>query len=169
MEPCFSEGQFDRRYALLRRGGRSTPGSAAIRRFVEAIYWMRRSGAQWRFLPVTYGERNSVYQRFARWDDLGVWGRLFDHVADDPAMQSVMIDATVVGARLRRRRATKRRARRAGARRARGGFGTKSHVLVDALGHPRRFRLTSGAAGGPAGDRAAGGRAGSGGGGGSRR
>ena len=31
--------------------------------------------------------------------------------------------------------------------RSRGGFSTKIHVLVDALGNPLKFRLTSGAAG----------------------
>ena len=99
MELFFSEGQFDRLYALLRRERKiHTKQREAIRRFVEAVYWMSRSGAQWRFLPAGYGGWNSVYKRFARWDDLGVWERLLAQVADDPDMQSVMIDATVVRA-----------------------------------------------------------------------
>lgn len=48
--------------------------------------------------PTSYGLWNSMYERFARCDDLGVWDRLFEQVADDPDMQSVMIDATVVRA-----------------------------------------------------------------------
>jgi transposase len=99
MERVFGEEQFDRLYALLRQERRIHTGQREReRRFLEAIHWMGRSGAQWRFLPTEYGGWNSVYQRFARWDDLGVWERLLAGVADDPDLQSVMIDATVIRA-----------------------------------------------------------------------
>ncbi len=99
MEPFLSTEQFERVYALL-RGERKihTKVRERERRFLEAVCWINRSGAQWRFLPAEYGAWNSVYKRFARWGDLGVWERLFDAVADDPDLQSVMIDATVVRA-----------------------------------------------------------------------
>ncbi len=99
MERFFSEDQFGRLYALLRRERKiHTQQREAVRLFVEAISWMSRSGAQWRLLPAGYGRWNSVYQRFARWDARGVWERLLDGVADDPDLQRVMIDATVVRA-----------------------------------------------------------------------
>ncbi len=94
-----SEEQFERMYGLLRQEGKiHTKDRARERRFLEAVYWIDRSGAQWRMLPACYGAWNSVCQRFARWDDLGVWARLFAAVADAPDLQSVMIDATVVRA-----------------------------------------------------------------------
>ncbi len=93
------EDQFERVYGLLQAERKiHTKDRAREWRFLEAIYWMGRSGAQWRLLPAEYGGWNSVYKRFARWDELGVWERLFDGVADDPDLQAVMIDATVVRA-----------------------------------------------------------------------
>ena len=99
MGPFLSVAQFERLYGLLRRERKiHTKEREAVRVFLEGVLWIDRSGAQWRFLPAAYGEWNSVYKRFARWDDLGVWARLFDAVADDPDLQAVMLDATVVRA-----------------------------------------------------------------------
>ena len=99
MEPFLRADQFERMYSLVQQEPKiHTKSREREALFLEAVFWMCRSGAQWRLLPAHYGAWNSVYKRFARWDDLGVWTRLFEQVADDPDLQSIMIDATVVRA-----------------------------------------------------------------------
>jgi transposase len=44
------------------------------------------------------GRWNSIFQRYNRWSKKGIWQDLFQHFAQDPDMQSVMIDATIVKA-----------------------------------------------------------------------
>ena len=45
------------------------------RRVLNGIFWVLRSGAPWRDLPVSYGPRTTCYNRFVRWRQAGVWDR----------------------------------------------------------------------------------------------
>lgn len=116
------------------------------RRFLNGVLWIARTGSQWRELPKRYGKWNTVYKRFARWDEAGVWLDMFLYFADDPDMDCLMLDSTVIRAHACAAGAPAsqggQQAQALG--RSTGGFSTKIHVAVDALGLPLDFALTAG-------------------------
>ena len=93
------DNQWMKIQAFLRSSSLVKVGSARnCRRFVEGVLWMARSGAPWRLLPEEYGKWNSVYKRFARCCEAGVWETMMEQFASDPDMENVMIDSTTVRA-----------------------------------------------------------------------
>ena len=66
------------------------------RLFVEAVLWIVRTGSPWRDLPPLFGNWNSVFTRFRDWVKADVWQRLFDAVSDEPDLEYVPVDATIV-------------------------------------------------------------------------
>ena len=66
------------------------------RLFLEAVLWKVRVGGQWRDLPSGFGEWNSVFRRFRRWAQNGVFQRIFEAIAGDPDFEYVLIDGTIV-------------------------------------------------------------------------
>ena len=68
------------------------------RLFVEAVLWIARTGSPWRDLPPLFGKWNSVFVRFNRWSEGGVWRRIFAALSDDPDFEYLIIDSTIVRA-----------------------------------------------------------------------
>ena len=82
---------------------RSDPGvyvkdESECRKFIEAIVWINRTGAPWRDLPEKFGKSNSVFRRFTRWKRNGVWERMYLHFIQEPDMENLLIDSTIVRA-----------------------------------------------------------------------
>ena len=46
------------------------------RRVFNAIMWIIKSGGRWRDLPARYGNWNSIYHKFRKWCQLGLFDRL---------------------------------------------------------------------------------------------
>jgi transposase len=112
--------------------------------FMEAVYWMMRTGAQWRELPNEYGNWNTVFQRFNAWSKKNIWSSLHLFCIEDPDLESVMIDATIVRAHSCASGYKKGQQDAQGLGRSKGGFTSKIHAKVDALGNPLKFINTPG-------------------------
>ncbi len=96
---ALSDQEWQSVYAILKScTGLYVGDEAQTRRFVNAILWMALSGAQWRLLPETYGNWNSIYKRFAHWSKKGIWEQLFNQCVDLPDREWLLLDSTTVRA-----------------------------------------------------------------------
>jgi transposase len=81
-------------------GRRGTWGGVARdnRKFINAVFWILRTGAPWRDLPPEYGSWSNTHRRFIRWRNAGVWERLLEVCIDEPDLEWLMVDASYVKA-----------------------------------------------------------------------
>jgi len=68
------------------------------RRFLEGVLWIARTGAQWRELPSRFGKWNTIYQRYRRWCQQGIWTRLLETAINEPDLENLIPDSTVIRA-----------------------------------------------------------------------
>ncbi len=64
------------------------------RQFINAVFWILRTGASWRDLPPDYGGWSNTHRRFIRWRDKGLWEKLLNVLIDQPDYEWLMIDAS---------------------------------------------------------------------------
>ncbi len=64
------------------------------RRFLNAVFWILRTGAPWRDLPPDYGDWKNTHRRFCRWRDQGVWEGLLEPIMEEPDYEWLMMDAS---------------------------------------------------------------------------
>uniref|UniRef100_UPI001596DBA1 IS5 family transposase n=1 Tax=Candidatus Regiella insecticola TaxID=138073 RepID=UPI001596DBA1 len=111
------------------------------RQFINAVFWILRTGAPWRDLPPDYGGWKNTHRRFCRWRDKGLWESLLEALIVEPDFEWLMIDATH----------SKVHPHAAGAKGGnqdmgvhKRGLNSKIHLAVDAHGMPVRIFITSG-------------------------
>jgi len=78
--------------------GRGCRPSHDNRRFINGMLYVLRVGCPWRDMHERYGKWNSVYVRFRRWAEQGVWDALLETLVDLGLTDDWqhMIDSTIV-------------------------------------------------------------------------
>lgn len=65
------------------------------RRVISGIIYVLKHGLQWKDAPKAYGPHKTLYNRFRRWTELGVFDKIFSNLAaGDGPPGTLMIDAT---------------------------------------------------------------------------
>src|SRR3954454_13289721 len=114
------------------------------RRVLNGIFWVLRSGAPWRDMPVNFGPYTTCYNRFVRWRRAGIWGGIMNALAATHDATIQMIDTSIIG--VHQHAACVARNKRQSMGRSRGGLTSKIHAVVDTNGLPIRLALTAGEA-----------------------
>ncbi|MCP5245192.1 MAG: IS5 family transposase [Burkholderiales bacterium] len=122
--------------------GRSWGGVAKDnRQFINAVFWILRTGAPWRDLPPDYGDWKNTHRRFCRWRDKGVWEKLLELLVNDPDYEWLMIDASHIKVHPH---ASGAKGGNQAMNPHKRGLNTKLHLAVDAHGMPIRMFITDG-------------------------
>jgi transposase len=66
---------------------------------LSGIIFINRNGLRWRDAPKEYGPHKTLYNRWKRWSDMGVFGRIMEGLAAKaPDNKTISIDATYLKA-----------------------------------------------------------------------
>src|SRR5919202_959378 len=94
----FSEEQFKKIQPLLPNDVRGVP-RVDDRRVLSGIVHVIKHGLRWSDCPAAYGPAKTIYNRYARWGEKGVFARLFAAlVAEAGTPDSLAIDSTHIKA-----------------------------------------------------------------------
>jgi len=111
---------------------------------LKGIFWVLRSSAPRRDLPVRFGPYTTCYNSFVRWRRAVVWDQIMDALAAAHTAAVQMTDTSIV--RVHQHGACIARNREQSMGRSRGGLTSKIHAVVDTKGLPVRLALTMGEA-----------------------
>jgi putative transposase len=106
-----------------------------MRLTINAIFYINRTGCQWRYLPREYPPWQTVYSYFGTWRNTGIWERIHDRLRDPVREQegrerqptAAILDSQMV-------KTTDRGGPERGFVAGKQTFGRKRHILVDTLG-----------------------------------
>ena len=65
------------RYSVSLRGGRPR---AKLRQVMDGIFYVLRTGCQWKALPREFGSGSTVHRYFQEWTEQGVFGKAWQRM-----------------------------------------------------------------------------------------
>ena len=69
-------------FPVKKSGSRGRP-PADVRKVVNGILWICRTGAPWMDLPRRYPPYQTCHRYFQKWNESGLWDRVLKKLADD--------------------------------------------------------------------------------------
>ena len=94
-----TEEQFSKISPLLPKKPRGVP-RVDDRRVLSGIIFCLQRGYRWSDVPVEYGPAKTLYNRYKRWSEAGVFERIFEALARDGTdLSTLMIDASHIKTR----------------------------------------------------------------------
>jgi transposase len=102
------------------------------RRVISGIVHRLREGCRWRALPEVYGPYTTVFNRYNRWSQRGLWQAIFAALVAcaDPS-ETAMIDSSSI------------KAHRSASGAQKGGSGSKRSDVPGAAAPPRSISLST--------------------------
>ena len=74
-----------------KEGKRGRPAKCDNRSAMNGILWITRGGAPWRELPERYGPWQTIYSRFRKWKEMGVFEEIFQTLSMDADFENISI------------------------------------------------------------------------------
>jgi transposase len=89
---------------------KTKPPKYSAYQVLNGILFVMSSGCSWRQLPKEYGNWHTVYTRFKRWSESGVFGRILHQLHKDKIVdvRVLFLDSTIVRAHQSATRAVKK-------------------------------------------------------------
>lgn len=63
-------------------------------RVLSGIIHVLKRGLQWRDAPAEYGPHKTLYNRFIRWSEMGIFDNIFKELSSQDIPEQLQIDAT---------------------------------------------------------------------------
>src|SRR5262247_4117201 len=116
------------------------------RRVISGIVHVLKSGCRWCDCPPEYGPSTTIYNRFVRWAERGIWENLVQAPCRERTIRRYANDRFHARESASLGSGRKRGEQKQAVGRSRGGRNTKIHALADAKGRLIAILLTGGEA-----------------------